>query len=52
MEDTLQTISLPEPLYEDKSKDESILDRSTLNIDQTNTPKSNDSAEPPIKDIN
>jgi hypothetical protein len=57
LEDTLQTISLPEPLYEDKSKDESILytanltpQSSTSNADQTTTPKSNNSAEPPTKD--
>jgi hypothetical protein len=33
LEDTLQTISLPEPLHEDESKDKSILDRSTSNAD-------------------
>ena len=49
MEDTLQTISLPEPLLEDESEDESILYRPTSNADQTTT--SNDSAELPIKDI-
>ena len=55
MEDTLQTISLLEPLYEDKSKDESILytvnltpKSSTSNADQTTI--LNDLAEPPIKD--
>jgi len=44
-------ISLPEPLHEDESKDKYILDRSTSNADQTTTPKLNDSAEPPMKDI-
>jgi hypothetical protein len=33
LEDTIQTISLPEPLLKDESKDESILYRSTSNID-------------------
>jgi hypothetical protein len=51
LEDTIQTISLPEPLLEDESEDESIIYRSTSNIDQTTTPESNDSAEPPTKDI-
>ena len=57
LEDTLQTISLLEPLYKDESEDESILytvdltpKSSTSNIEQTTTPKSNDSAEPPTKD--
>jgi hypothetical protein len=58
LEDTIQTISLPEPLYEDESEDESILytvdltpKSSTSNIEQTTTPKSNDLAERPTKDI-
>jgi hypothetical protein len=58
LEDTLQTISLPEPLYEDESEDELILytvdltpKSSTSNIEQTTTPKSNDLAELPTKDI-
>ena len=51
MEDTLQTISLPEPLHEDEFKDESILYRPTSNAEQTTTPKSNDSAELPTKDF-
>ena len=58
MEDTVQTISLPEPLHKDESKDESILytvnlnpQRSTSNIDQTTTPKLNNLVEPPMKDI-
>jgi hypothetical protein len=50
LEDTLQTISLPEPLNEDESEDESILYRPTLNTDQMTIPESNDSAELPIKD--
>jgi hypothetical protein len=33
LEDTLQTISLPEPLHEDEFKDESILYRPASNID-------------------
>jgi len=41
-------ISLPEPLYKDKSKDESILYRPTLNANQTTI--LNDSAELPVKD--
>ena len=51
-------ISLLEPLYKDKSKDESILytvdltpKSSTLNIEQTTTPKLNNLVELPIKDI-
>jgi hypothetical protein len=51
-------ISLPEPLYKDESEDESILytvnltpKSSTLNIEQTTTPKSNDLVERPTKDI-
>jgi hypothetical protein len=44
-------ISLLEPLLEDKSKDKSILYRPTSNVDQRTIPKSNNSAEPPIKDI-
>ena len=58
MEDTLQTICLPEPHHKDESEDESILytvnldpQGSTSNIDQTTTPISNDSAELPAKDI-
>jgi len=51
LEDTIQTISLPEPLHEDESEDESILYRPTSNVDQTTTPKSNDLVEPPTKDI-
>ena len=43
-------ISLLEPLYEDKSEDESVLYRPTSNIEQTTTPKSNDAAEPRTKD--
>ena len=50
MEDTLQTISLPEPLLKDKFKDKSILYRPTPNVDQTTIPKSNDAAEPRTKD--
>ena len=58
MEDTIQIINLPEPLYEDESEDKSILytvnltpKGSILNSNQTTTPKLNDSAEYPIKDI-
>jgi hypothetical protein len=50
LEDTIQTISLPKPLHEDKSKDKSILYRPTSNNQRT-TPKSNDSVEPSTKDI-
>jgi len=50
LEDTLQTISLPEPLLKDKFKDKSILYRPTPNVDQTTIPKSNDAAEPRTKD--
>jgi len=58
LEDTIQTINLPEPLHEDELEDESILytddftpKGSTSNFDQTITPESNDSAEHPTKDI-
>ena len=44
LEDTIQAISLPEPLHEDESENESILY-------QAATPESNDLAELPIKDI-
>ena len=62
LEDTLQTICLPEPHHEDESEDESILYKvnlnhqrptsntdqaTTSNVDQTTTPESND----PTKDI-
>ena len=49
MEDTIQTISLPEPLYKDESKDKLILYRPTSNADQTTILSR--SAELPIKDI-
>jgi len=49
LKDTIQAISLPEPLYEDKSEDKSILYRPTSNADQTTI--LNDLAELPIKDI-
>jgi len=58
LEDTIQTINLPEPLYEDELKKNSILytvnltpKGSILNSDQITTPKSNDLAEHPTKDI-
>ena len=44
MEDTIQAISLPEPLHEDESEDELILY-------QAATPESNNSEELPKKDI-
>ena len=44
LEDTIQAISLPEPLHEDESENESILY-------QAATPESNDLAELPTKDI-
>ena len=49
LEDTIQTISLPEPLHKNKSKDESVLYRPTSNTDQT-TVLSN-SVDLPTKDI-
>ena len=48
MEDTIQIISLPEPL-KDKLEDESILYRPTSNADQTTI--LNDLVELPTKDI-
>ena len=58
LKDTIQTINLLEPLYEDKLEDKLILyivdftpKGSTLNFDQMTTPESNDSAEYFIKDI-
>jgi len=48
LEDTIQTISLLEPL-KDELEDESILYRPTLNADQTTT--LNDLVELPTKDI-
>jgi len=58
LENTIQTINLLEPLHKDESENKSILytvnltpKESTLNSDQITTPKLNDSAEHPIKDI-
>jgi len=58
LEDTIQTINLPKPLHKDESEDELILyivdltpKGSTSNSDQIITPKLNNSAEYPIKDI-
>jgi len=58
LEDTIQTINLLEPLHKDELENELILytvdltpKGSTLNSDQTTTPKSNDLAEHFIKNI-
>ena len=48
LEDTIQVISLPEPLPEDESEDESILYQMTT---PTTAPDSNDSTKLPTKDI-
>ncbi len=46
MEDTIQVISLLEPLYKDELEDESV-----LYINQVTTPKSNELVKLPTKDI-
>jgi hypothetical protein len=43
LEDTIQVISLPEPLHKDESKDKSILYQAAIEL--------NNSAELPAKDI-